>query len=36
LIAQTGIGGFILLYWYIIKGNADDNAYSSNPFRQFD
>lgn len=36
LIALTGIGVFVLLYWYIVEGDKGDNAYGPHPLGQAD
>lgn len=36
LIALTGIGIFVLLYWYIIEGDKGDNEYGPHPLGQSD
>lgn len=36
LIALTGIGIFVLLYWYIIEGNKGENAYGPHPLDDVD
>lgn len=36
LIALTGIGIFVLLYWYIIEGDKGDNAYGPHPLGSAD